>query len=260
MGDDYVGCPYCGAESLAQEFMGGSCPFCGKANYELEGYMGGYRHPPNYASLRTAAMCETCGENVAQGYDDEMVHLDEDNEPDHETDYDHAPKPVYDQSDEWECAECGKTTIGKECHYCGGIESMDDRIDRAMENRKERSMRDRMSAIDFVASQNVTDREELLFRAHRHASDATCRLPVPVAQRVVQAFVAAVNQEIGKTAGCGCSEDQPCDDCGAEAGEKCRPYCTGEAAHQDEKADKKTKKSHRTAATHIQDFPDELMF
>ena len=54
----------------------------------------------------------------------------------------------------------------------------------------------RIAAIDFLATQNVTDREELLFRAHRHASNKTAQLPVPVAQRTVQAFVAAVNQEI----------------------------------------------------------------
>jgi hypothetical protein len=53
----------------------------------------------------------------------------------------------------------------------------------------------RTAAIDFVADQNVTDREELLFRAHRHASNLTCRMPVPVAQRVVQAFVAEVGRE-----------------------------------------------------------------
>lgn len=60
-------------------------------------------------------------------------------------------------------------------------------------------MRDRMGAIEFLADQNTTDREELLFRAHRHASNLTGQLPVPVAQRVVQKFVAAVNREIGST-------------------------------------------------------------
>lgn len=54
----------------------------------------------------------------------------------------------------------------------------------------------RTAAIDFVAGQNSTDRQELLFRAHRHASDRTGQLPVPTAQRVVQAFVAAVSREI----------------------------------------------------------------
>lgn len=54
----------------------------------------------------------------------------------------------------------------------------------------------RTAAIDFVAAQNITDREELLFRAHRHASDRTGQLPVPTAQRVVQDFVAAVAREV----------------------------------------------------------------
>ena len=81
----------------------------------------------------------------------------------------------------------------------------------------------RTAAIDFVAAQNVTDREELLFRAHRHASNLTGQLPVPVAQRVVQSFVAAVNREAGE---------------------------------QNFEARKKA--SVRTAA--MADFPDELMF
>lgn len=112
----------------------------------------------------------------------------------------------------------------------------------------------RTAAIDFVAAQNTADRQELLFRAHRHASDRTGQLPVPVAQRVVQAFVAAVNREIADS-----PMDQECEECGAEAGEKCRPWCIGEANHNDEKAEKKKKKSHRTAAA-VPDFADELIF
>lgn len=142
--DEYVDCPYCKSESLAEEFRsgGGHCPVCGRANYELDGYMDGYRNAHRH----------------------------------------HAP-----------------------------------------ERSKMSTMR--TAAINFVATQNTTDREELMFRAHRHASDRTGQLPVPTAQRVVQAFVAAVNREI--TAG------------GAPEGER--------------------KKSHRTAAV-VADFPDELMF
>lgn len=81
----------------------------------------------------------------------------------------------------------------------------------------------RTAAIDFVAAQNVTDREELLFRAHRHASNLTGQLPVPVAQRVVQSFVAAVNRESGEV-----------------------------------DFDKRKNPAIRTAA--MADFPDELMF
>ena len=29
-------------------------------------------------------------------------------------------------------------------------------------------------------------------------------------------------------------DSRPCEDCGAEPGEPCRPYCTGKAAHDDE--------------------------
>ena len=54
----------------------------------------------------------------------------------------------------------------------------------------------RIAAINFLADQNTNDRGELLFRAHRHASDRTGQMPVPVAQRVVQGFVSAVNREI----------------------------------------------------------------
>lgn len=114
----------------------------------------------------------------------------------------------------------------------------------------------RTAAIEFVAAENTTDRDELLFRAHRLAAEATGQLPVPVAQRVVQDFVAAVNREVLAASS---PQDEPCEECGADAGEKCRPWCTGEAAHNDEVAEKKKKKSHRTASV-IEDFADELMF
>ena len=81
----------------------------------------------------------------------------------------------------------------------------------------------RTAAIDFVAAQNVTDREELLFRAHRHASERTGRLPVPVAQRVVQDFVAAVGREASRVSSTG------------------------------------RRTAARTSST-VPDFPDELMF
>jgi hypothetical protein len=54
----------------------------------------------------------------------------------------------------------------------------------------------RTAASKFLADQNTDDREELLFRAHRYASDRTGQLPVPTAQRVVQDFVSAVNAQI----------------------------------------------------------------
>lgn len=32
----------------------------------------------------------------------------------------------------------------------------------------------------------------------------------------------------------------PCDDCNAEAGEQCRPYCTGKAAHDQDSGKQST--------------------
>lgn len=58
----------------------------------------------------------------------------------------------------------------------------------------------RVAAAAFVADQNTTDRGELMYRAHRHASNLTGQLPVVQAREVVKAFVAAVNREIGQTA------------------------------------------------------------
>jgi hypothetical protein len=121
------------------------------------------------------------------------------------------------------------------------------------------STMNRTAAIDFVAAQNTRDRDELLFRAHRHASQLTCRLTVPEAQRAVRAFVAAVNREALRTAAA--PEDEACGDCGADAGEECRFYCTGKAAHDDEVAEGKHKEgSRRRTAAVMADFPDELMF
>jgi hypothetical protein len=113
----------------------------------------------------------------------------------------------------------------------------------------------RTAAIEFVAAENVTDREELLFRAHRHASNLTGQLPVPVAQRAVQSFVAAVNREFSATC-CDSDGDGDCDGCGATKGEDCRPWCGGKEK-DDDKSDNK-KKGHRTAS--VSDFPDELMY
>ena len=120
------------------------------------------------------------------------------------------------------------------------------------------STMNRTAAIDFVAAQNTRDRDELLFRAHRHASQLTCRLTVPEAQRAVRAFVAAVNREALRTAAA--PEDEACGDCGADAGEECRFYCTGKAAHDDEVAEGERKEGSRRTASVVADFADELMF
>lgn len=51
--------------------------------------------------------------------------------------------------------------------------------------------------------------------------------------------------------------EEACDGCNAEPGEDCRPWCTGEQAKKNEKADKKH--SSRTAGT-LDDFDDSLLF
>lgn len=111
----------------------------------------------------------------------------------------------------------------------------------------------RTAAIDFVAAQNTADRQELLFRAHRHASTLTGQLPVPVAQRVVQSFVAAVNREflaVGQGLNFKKKENPVACTCGGrnQYNKDC-PVCGDEA---------RKKASIRTAA--LADFPDELMF
>lgn len=138
--------------------------------------------------------------------------------------------------DEWKCPGCRKWASGEDCGYCGTTAEeagyADELIDQGIKGespimtvrpREGARMNLRTAAIDFVAAQNTTDREELLFRAHRHASNLTGTLPVPVAQRTVQDFVAAVNREIPTAA-------------------KSEPKAT----------------MQRTAA--VADFPDELMF
>lgn len=62
--DEFIDCPYCGAESHAAEFQGGFCPVCGRANYELPGYM---------ASRRTAG--EGMSWEDTQRYIDEQLSL-----------------------------------------------------------------------------------------------------------------------------------------------------------------------------------------
>ena len=107
----------------------------------------------------------------------------------------------------------------------------------------------RLAAAEFVASQNTTDRDELAYRAARAMTERTGQLPARAQEQAVRAFVAAV-----RTAA---PEDQECEGCNAEAGEECRPWCTGKAKHDDEKADRK--KGHRTAAI-LPDFDDQLLF
>lgn len=89
------------------------------------------------------------------------------------------------------CEDCG-AEAGEKCRpWCCGKAKHDD------EKAEKTSMR--VAAINFLADQNTADRQELLFRAHRHAAERTGQLPVPTAQRVVQAFVAAVSREIPRT-------------------------------------------------------------
>lgn len=58
--DEFIDCPYCGAEAHAAEFSGGHCPTCGRANYELEHFMAGRR---------------LAGDGMS--YEDTMKHIDD---------------------------------------------------------------------------------------------------------------------------------------------------------------------------------------
>lgn len=102
----------------------------------------------------------------------------------------------------------------------------------------------RHAAREFIASENTADRGELAFRAARYIDTLTGTWSREAARDAAALFVAAV-------------EDEPCGGCNAEAGEKCRPWCTGEQAQKNEKADKKH--SYRTAAA-LPDFDDSLLF
>ena len=108
----------------------------------------------------------------------------------------------------------------------------------------------RTAAINFVAAENVTDREELLFRAHRHASNLTGQLPVPTAQRAVQSFVAAVNREFSAARRAENSDPEP--DRHVDHDSKVDRIV---ADNEDEEL---TRWGSRTAT--VTDFPDELMY
>lgn len=93
-----------------------------------------------------------------------------------------------------DCPHCGHESYLDEFTSEGGHCPVCSRYNEELDMGHHYSSR--VAAIEFLAAQNTDDRQELLFRAHRHASDRTGQLPVPVAQRAVQAFVAAVNREI----------------------------------------------------------------
>lgn len=187
--------------------------------------------------MNRLAACEHCGEDV--WYDDraDQWNHNEDDIDDHEAKPDEYDEQLAERDARNEAADQLRDQWELKRGSTGALMNL------------------RTAAIDFLAEQNTGDREELLFRAHRHASNLTGQMPVSTAQHMIRDFVAAVNYEIGKTAA---HEDEPCDACGAESGEKCRPWCTGKAAYDNDKQDKKTKKSYRTAS--VSDFPDELMF
>jgi hypothetical protein len=183
--------------------------------------------------------CQNCGDEI---YNDGNFwrHQDEDERG---LDDDHEGEPS-DEDEERDDRE----------RWEGEMDNRRDQIELGKPVMVPKQSMLRSAAIEFIAAENVTDREELLFRAHRHASIKTASLPVPVAQRTVHEFVAAVSREAGRVAAS--PKDEPCEGCNAEAGEDCRPWCTGSQAKKNDKADKKH--SYRTAA--VADFPDELMF
>lgn len=212
---------------------------------EPEHYPDGRRHWPTDWEARTAPLEELY--DAYHDYDHSGF-----NEGPH---VEHAWEELKRRHEEGEVDDPDRGELADWYRNHSGVEDDDD---DHYTNRTGSTM-NRTAAIDFVAAQNTRDRDELLFRAHRHASQLTCRLTVPEAQRAVRAFVAAVNREALRTAAT--PEDEACGDCGAEAGEECRFYCTGKAAHDDEVAEgKKRKKGSRRTAAVIADFPDELMF
>ena len=292
--DEYIDCPYCKSESLAEEFRSGAghCPVCGRANYEMDGYM-------NHLSYRTAdqggnpsdssgASPLPSNSNPAAPYQN-AGQLGIAGDPGVPADMPYSSLNIggdgvsdggFNQADgsargpggplkiqvsdpagpsiersnadpvgTLNGVDTGGTFVGDptggmlsgpyltdmapQAPSSGGGYNGGSLTNPAPAQQSGGSFKDappktsslRTAAIDFLAGQNTADRGELLFRAHRHASDRTGQLPVPAAQRVVQAFVAAVHREI--TAG------------GAPEGGR--------------------KKSHRTAAV-VADFPDELMF
>jgi hypothetical protein len=303
--DEYVDCPYCHAASPAAEFTAGfgHCPFCGAANYELDGYMGhlGHRTAASNDDV-TRAVRDATGINLSMTnagggtyvfdgrLDDGSWIVANDSDGRH---YGDMLERTEDEKPEWDdepgtplgwnvgiypnLDEDGEDTwMGNDSYPIHNHDDPDATVDdlprviqhalTTMPRRhdddhhtdKTGSTMNRTAAIDFVAAQNTRDRDELLFRAHRHASQLTCRLTVPEAQRAVRAFVAAVNREALRTAAA--PEDEACGDCGADAGEECRFYCTGKAAHDDEVAEGKRKEGSRRTASVVADFADELMF
>lgn len=267
--DDYIDCPHCAAASPTEEFHadGGRCPVCGKANYELDGYMDGYRQGARLAGGKMPDGSDMPDEAESARYVLDFMHRkgveslnvdDENRHPSYQRDFDdeeelddavawvpkeliHNPQgngprapwnPVIRRQDieDWFARNPKHRKIppgqyglppeadpGTNRSLLSNRQAKNDEAGRGMGNNT------RTAAIDFLAGQNTSDREELLFRAHRHASNQTGQMPVPVAQRVVQEFVAAVNREIASTP-------------------KPRRQAT-----------------QRTAAT-VPDFPDELMF
>lgn len=190
--------------------------------------------------MNRLAACEHCGEDV--WYDDraDQWNHNEDDIDDHEAKPDEYDEQLAERDARNEAADQLRDQWELKRGSTGALMNL------------------RTAAIDFLAEQNTGDREELLFRAHRHASNLTGQLPVPVAQRVVQSFVATVNREIlaekdkinwdqvSKCEGGKCDHTEPTED-GDDAWAE---------AHDNPHVPKK--KSHRTAA--ISDFPDELMF
>ncbi len=70
--DEFIDCPYCGAESDAAEFRDGVCPVCGKANYET--------HP--FYARRTASGGYTPGHGFPIAEGDDVHWIGDDGHPD----------------------------------------------------------------------------------------------------------------------------------------------------------------------------------
>lgn len=232
--DEVVDCPHCGTESYRDEMavQGGRCPVCGKYNEELDmaRKLGSRRTAGDLLNAHGSdvwpgkGFCRHCGEDIKEISPDsgEWSH---DYDADHDAELDEGDAPLGPGYD--------RPGFGT-----NDIAAYEDHL----RHHDYHTGSLRVAAAAFVDAQNTADPTELAYRAARHVDTVTWSWPRTASAAARDLFVAAV------LASCDCGQDQACEDCGAEAGESCRPWCTGQAAHEDEKAEKKKKKSHRVAS------------
>lgn len=161
--DALTDCPHCGSASETAEFAAehGRCPVCGHYHEELD--------MARHYSSRIAAGAGLTGDDLWHDHANEADYYGAGDDPYAEVDYDADPHELRrlrrERNQEWS------------------------------DDFPEHYSSLRVAAIEFVAAQNTADRGELMFRAHRHASNLTGQLPVAQARDAVKAFVAAVAAE-----------------------------------------------------------------